>query len=96
MTRFRESSQQESISERMYGVVVSHMIPRETKNLLRLLRALVVAWILMSGLILWQAVKAQTPGEAPSKPRVSTTGRISAESESPQLASEKSEAVNIM
>ena len=66
-------------AKKVCEVYVGQMIPRETRNVLRLLRALVVAWVLMSILILWLAVKAQTSGRLPSvEPRLSTKSRVSA------------------
>jgi len=88
VTRFAEGGQQEPISDKMHGAFASRMVPRETRNLLRLLRALVVAWVLMFVLILWLAVKSQTSGETRSaKPVLSTRSRVSAEFEIAQLAS---------
>lgn len=56
----------ESVNAKMHEVFVSNMISKRTKNLLRLLRVLVVAWILMSALVLWLAARAQRSGEAPA------------------------------
>ncbi len=50
--------------------------PRETRRLVRLIRAVIVAWVLTSVLLLWLVTRAKPAGDVPSVRPLSWSSKL--------------------